>query len=172
MKIPLFSLASKGDHNWIAYCHWKCRLHGKEMGQVRSLEHRVMAIIFVVNLFLHLFWNYLTPARDSERSDLKVWDVDALPMDFFFHIAKLSWTQQVHKIQCSNPFHPPSWSELCSFSLFALSQRVRAHVAVQSWASFMSLPATLLGSFFTAAFLILACKIRSSFLAAQMITIL
>lgn len=95
----------------------------------------------------------------------------------YFFFLLLCWHElRRYKIQCSNPFHPPSWSEVCSFSLYALT--------ACSWSESQSSCCCTILSFFyefswnaasylsSLQILILTCKLRSSFLAAQMITIL
>lgn len=86
-----------------------------------------MVTLFVANPFLHLFWNHLAPARCSERSDLKVWAVGALPMDnFFLYCAGMgSAGTQITMFQPISP-SKLEWSmfifTLCTPCLFLESQ--------------------------------------------------
>lgn len=122
----------------------------KKVGWIRSSKHNDGYYFCCKSISAPLL-KLSNPASGSERSDLKVWDVNALPMDFFFIL--LCWHGLSRYIKYNVPTHftlhvGVRYVHFHSLhSLPVLSERVWAHVAVQSWASFMSLAGTLLGIF-------------------------
>lgn len=95
------------------------------------------------------FSSCLTPSGDSRRNHMEEWDADALPKHFLYH-CRHSFSRYI-KYNVPTHFTLQVRVRYVHFhslhSLSVLSQRVRTHVAVQSWASFMSLAGTLLGIF-------------------------